>query len=64
MSEYKVVNPATNLLEREFPAATDAEIEQVLDRSARAYQSWRTTAKDERTKEGYSRKISVWYAMC
>jgi succinate-semialdehyde dehydrogenase/glutarate-semialdehyde dehydrogenase len=50
VSEYKVVNPATNLLEREFPAATDAEIEQVLDRSARAYQSWRTTAKDERTK--------------
>ncbi len=50
MSEYKVVNPATNQVEREFPAATDAEIEQVLDRSARAYQSWRTTAKDERTK--------------
>jgi succinate-semialdehyde dehydrogenase/glutarate-semialdehyde dehydrogenase len=50
VSEYKVVNPATNQVEREFPAATDAEIEQVLDRSARAYQSWRTTAKDERTK--------------
>jgi succinate-semialdehyde dehydrogenase / glutarate-semialdehyde dehydrogenase len=50
VSEYKVVNPATNLLEREFPAATDAEIEQVLDRSARAYQSWRSTARDERTK--------------
>ena len=50
MSEYKVVNPATNETEREFAAATDAEIEQVLERSARAYQSWRTTAKDERTK--------------
>jgi succinate-semialdehyde dehydrogenase/glutarate-semialdehyde dehydrogenase len=50
VSEYKVVNPATNQVEREFPAATDAEIEQVLDRSARAYQSWRTTGKDERTK--------------
>ena len=50
MSEFKVVNPATNETEREFAAATDAEIEQVLERSARAYQSWRTTAKDERTK--------------
>jgi succinate-semialdehyde dehydrogenase/glutarate-semialdehyde dehydrogenase len=50
VSEYKVVNPATGQVEREFPAATDAEIEQVLDRSARAYQSWRTTGKDERTK--------------
>ena len=50
MSEYKVVNPATNETEREFEAATDAEIEQVLERSERAYQSWRTTGKDERTK--------------
>jgi succinate-semialdehyde dehydrogenase/glutarate-semialdehyde dehydrogenase len=50
MSEFKVVNPATNQTEREFAAATDAEVEQVLERSARAYRSWRTTAKDERTK--------------
>ena len=50
MSEFKVVNPATNQTEREFAAATDAEVEQVLERSARAYQSWRTTAKDERAK--------------
>jgi succinate-semialdehyde dehydrogenase / glutarate-semialdehyde dehydrogenase len=49
-TEYKVVNPATNQIEREFATATDAEIEQVLERSARAYQSWRTTAKDERAK--------------
>jgi len=50
VSEFKVVNPATNETEREFPAATDAEVEQVLERSARAYRSWRTTAKDERAK--------------
>lgn len=50
MSEFKVVNPATNETEREFAAATDAEVEQVLARSASAYQSWRTTAKDERAK--------------
>ena len=50
LSEFKVVNPATNETEREFATATDAEVEQVLERSARAYQSWRTTAKDERAK--------------
>jgi succinate-semialdehyde dehydrogenase/glutarate-semialdehyde dehydrogenase len=50
VSEFKVVNPATNETEREFATATDAEVEQVLERSARAYQSWRTTAKDERAK--------------
>ena len=50
VSEYKVVNPATNETEREFATATDAEVEQVLERSARAFQSWRTTAKDERAK--------------
>jgi len=50
VSEFKVVNPATNETEREFATATDAEVEQVLERSARGYQSWRTTAKDERAK--------------
>jgi hypothetical protein len=32
VSEYKVVNPATNETEREFPTATDAEVEQILER--------------------------------
>ncbi|HXL87931.1 MAG TPA: NAD-dependent succinate-semialdehyde dehydrogenase [Streptosporangiaceae bacterium] len=50
MSEFKVVNPATNETEREFDAATDAEVEQVLERSATAYRAWRTTTKDERAK--------------
>ncbi|MBV9207471.1 MAG: NAD-dependent succinate-semialdehyde dehydrogenase [Actinobacteria bacterium] len=50
MSEFKVVNPATNQTEREFPTATDAEVGQVLERSARAWPSWRATAKDERAK--------------
>ena len=50
VSEYKVVNPATNQTEREFATATDAEVQQVLERSARGYRSWRTTAKDERAK--------------
>jgi len=50
MSEFKVVNPATNQTEREFASATDTGIQQVLQRSARAYQSWRTTSKAERTE--------------
>src|SRR5947199_9501075 len=50
VSEYKVVNPATNETVREFATATDAEVEQVLERSARASQSWRASAKDERAK--------------
>jgi len=50
VSEFKVVNPATNETEREFDAATDAEVEQVLERSATAYRAWRTTTKDERAK--------------
>jgi succinate-semialdehyde dehydrogenase / glutarate-semialdehyde dehydrogenase len=50
VSEYKVVNPATNQTEREFATATDAEVRQVLERSARAFQSWRTSPKDERAK--------------
>jgi succinate-semialdehyde dehydrogenase/glutarate-semialdehyde dehydrogenase len=50
VSEYKVVNPATNETEKEFDSATDAEIQQVLERSASAFRSWRTTSKDERAK--------------
>jgi succinate-semialdehyde dehydrogenase/glutarate-semialdehyde dehydrogenase len=48
MSEYKVVNPATNETESEFATATDAEIQQVLERADRGYRSWRTTSKDDR----------------
>ena len=31
--KYQVVNPATGQLESEFPAATDAEISELLDRA-------------------------------
>jgi succinate-semialdehyde dehydrogenase / glutarate-semialdehyde dehydrogenase len=50
VSEFKVVNPATNQIEREFPTATDAQVEQVLERSAQAFKTWRTSSKDERAK--------------
>ena len=48
MSEFKVVNPATNETEREFPAATDHEVQDLLARSDRAYRAWRMTTMDER----------------
>ena len=50
MSKYQVVNPATGQVEQEFPTATDAEVQDALERSHAAYGAWRTTAKDERTK--------------
>ncbi len=50
MTEYKVVNPATNETEREFASATDAEVQQLLQRSDQAYRSWRTTSKADRAK--------------
>ena len=50
VSEFKVVNPATNQIEREFQTATDAEVEQVLERSAQAFTAWRASSKEERAK--------------
>jgi succinate-semialdehyde dehydrogenase / glutarate-semialdehyde dehydrogenase len=40
---YKVTNPATGKVEREYPTATDAEIGDVLARAASGYASWKTT---------------------
>ncbi|MFC4782837.1 NAD-dependent succinate-semialdehyde dehydrogenase [Nocardioides sp. MAHUQ-72] len=50
MTDYQIVNPATGELVKEYPTATDAEVRDVLERSHRAYGSWRTTGRDERTK--------------
>jgi succinate-semialdehyde dehydrogenase/glutarate-semialdehyde dehydrogenase len=47
---YKVVNPATGQLEREFPTATDAELAAVVERADHAYQTWKTTPYSERTE--------------
>jgi succinate-semialdehyde dehydrogenase/glutarate-semialdehyde dehydrogenase len=46
--QYKVVNPATGETEREFPTATDEQVEQVLARASAAFASWRTTSMSER----------------
>jgi succinate-semialdehyde dehydrogenase/glutarate-semialdehyde dehydrogenase len=48
MSDYQVVNPATAEVEKEYPTATDAEVQDALARSHAAYGAWRTTSKAER----------------
>ncbi len=49
MSLYRVVNPATGVVEREYPAATDAEISEVLRRSDAAFSTWSRVPLAERT---------------
>ncbi len=46
---YKVVNPATGEIEREFPTATDEELGDACERVHRAYQAWKVTSYGERT---------------
>ena len=48
MSTFQVVNPATGEVEQEFDTATDAQVQDVVERSHAAYGSWRTTSKAER----------------
>ena len=45
---YKVINPATNETEAEYPTATDAEIQDVLTRADAGFHSWRRTSIEER----------------
>ncbi|MFM9033889.1 MAG: NAD-dependent succinate-semialdehyde dehydrogenase [Mycobacterium sp.] len=40
MNTYAVVNPATGTVEREYPTATDADIEQALAAADKAYREW------------------------
>lgn len=40
MSMYAVVNPATGKVEREYPTATDADMEQALAAADKAYHEW------------------------
>ena len=47
---YKVTNPATGEVEKEFPTATDEELADVMARSETAYASWRRTSREERTQ--------------
>lgn len=40
MNTYAVVNPATGKVEREYPTATDSDIEQALAAADKAYREW------------------------
>jgi succinate-semialdehyde dehydrogenase/glutarate-semialdehyde dehydrogenase len=44
MSTYAVVNPATGAVEREYPTATDADMEQALAAADKAYHEWSKTS--------------------
>ena len=46
--EYKVVNPATGLVEKEFATATDAEIADAVARVTAAYPSWSARSVEDR----------------
>ena len=47
---YKVTNPATGEVEKEFATATDQELAGVLERTQVAYGAWRRTSREERAK--------------
>ncbi len=46
--EYQVTNPATGVVEKKFPTASDAEIASAIERSDRAFRSWSETEVDAR----------------
>ena len=45
---YKVTNPATGEVEKEFAIASDAELSGVLKRSETSYDPWRVMSREER----------------
>lgn len=48
-SKFTTINPATGETVREFPTADDAEIAALIEDSAAAFQTWRTTPVEDRT---------------
>ncbi|MCR8670993.1 NAD-dependent succinate-semialdehyde dehydrogenase [Agrococcus sp. HG114] len=48
MSEYKVTDPYTGAVVKEFPTATDDEIRAAIERAHAAFEPWRTTPMAER----------------
>ncbi|WP_328529198.1 NAD-dependent succinate-semialdehyde dehydrogenase [Nocardioides sp. NBC_00368] len=46
---YQVTDPATGEVIETFPFATDAEVEEALERSMKAYAAWRSTPIEERS---------------
>lgn len=54
---FATVNPYTNELVKSFPSATDAEIKAAVDRSDKAFQSWKNLSIAERV--GYLKSASA-----
>ena len=48
MTTYKVTNPATGTVEKEFPEATDAQIHEALDSAGQRFTTWGRTDPAER----------------
>jgi succinate-semialdehyde dehydrogenase/glutarate-semialdehyde dehydrogenase len=50
VSDYQVINPATGETVKEYPTATDADVQDALGRAHAAYGSWRRTDKSQRSE--------------
>ena len=48
MTNYKVTNPATGQVEKEFPEATDTEIQEAIGTAADTFSTWSKTDPQER----------------
>lgn len=48
MSKYAVTNPATGVVEKEYPTATDEQISAALDAAGSAFPTWSSTPPAER----------------
>lgn len=47
---YKVTNPATGVVEKTYPTATQQDIEQAVQQADTAYKDWRKTSIEERSQ--------------
>ncbi|MBY4570912.1 succinate-semialdehyde dehydrogenase [Gordonia sihwensis] len=50
MTAYVTQNPATGVVEREFPTITDDQIDPILERAEKAYRQWRQTPIEQRVQ--------------
>ena len=50
MTNYKVTNPATGQVEKEFPEHTDEQLTQMIDQAAETFATWSATTAQERAK--------------
>ncbi|MDN6173719.1 MAG: aldehyde dehydrogenase family protein, partial [Yaniella sp.] len=48
MTKYKVTNPATGQVEKEFPEHTDDQLTQAIDQAGETFATWSMTSPDER----------------